>query len=158
MKDDEREIVSLRNKEDGMMVFGYWGGTSICDGHDCYGIVDSSALFVPHPKYRAFRKDRWTIHRNLAAIPDEDFGRKLESRYASEKYYGPYICLGRNPFKAGSYMTVAPSDGIMYNWEDVCFLDDTPDIKITVEIGGKETSLVTSEETLQNILKLSEKP
>ncbi len=120
---DKREIVSLRHRNNGNIHF-----------IRVYS-EDEECLFETGGN--AWRKTAYHLRRNLAAMPHEGFGREIEARYSSEKYYPGYICVGKNPIKPDSMMAYSLSDGIMYNWEDYRFLDETPETPETYEYNGK---------------------
>jgi hypothetical protein len=131
MKD--REIVSLRHRATGRMVFGH---------------VTSESESVITIDGMHFISTDWHIHRNLAAMPHEDFGRKIGTPCQATATF-----VSKDKDGTVSYMYGADQDmSYTTRGQGFTFLDETPDIKITVEIGGKISTLSDiSEETLLKI-------
>ena len=125
MSEDTREIVSLRDKENGQMTFGHvTSEQAILDGNP-----SNNWIFVDDTKYR---KNSYHIHRNLAAMPHEDFGRKCKGSTDREDYY-----LHHAPGHYTEYCHVVGKTGIkdFDYFSSVTFLDDIPKI---YEIDGKK--------------------
>ena len=143
-KEDARGIVSLREKSDGRMIFGHLG----CEGR-LGGPDTDTHIYIDSVGYE---KSHFHIHRNLAAMPHKDFGRKCVE---ADIIKGYYLTQDRD----GDHRTHRNSGSRVGNaGRSIAFLDETPDIKITVEINGKTSSLSDiSEETLLNIRRESTK-
>lgn len=135
--DDKREIVSLRHRDNGNIHFIR---VNYEDGECLYETGGN-----------AWRKSSFHIRRNLAAMPHDDFGRKCEvwNDDETDKEVRTF-----NAKRETSYYPYAVLDekGYFSTWKHYRFLDETPDIKITVEINGEISSLSEiSEETLLRI-------
>lgn len=129
----EREIVSLKHKASGFVIYG-----------EVYREDEHNIWLAPSGD--GWYKLCFHIHRNLKTMPHEDFGRACKGNHV----VGYYLCKQRD------HHLIFDDDGDI-PWVDekaLTFLDETPDIKIIVEINGKTSSLSEiSEETLLNIRK-----
>lgn len=131
-KDDKREIVSLRHKDSGDIMF--------------FKVTAENNETI-HSRGRTHYKEFYHIHRNLAVMPHEYFGRALTFKGYGEQSRHLLAVLnnGRIVFHNTKYDTWGAE-------MDATFLDDTPDIEITVKIGGVISTLSEiSEETLLRI-------
>ncbi len=124
--EDKKEIVSLRNDTNDVMIFGYLDKETSTHYH-ISGAGSCASLIS-----QDYNRKWWTANRNLAAMPDENFGRKCEGSDDNEKWHEESMYLQKTnttwPHK------VLCEDGTLSFWRHIHFLDEAPE---TYEIGGE---------------------
>ena len=134
----EKEIVSLRRR----------------DGDDIMFIrVDRETDDIIASDGRVHYKSQYPhIHRNLKAMPHKDFGRACEVDGSDANPHWFLAPWGMYAVGKGTIFVDAQNTVRSRSKGKITFLDETPEIKITIEINGEQSSLSDiSEETLLRI-------